>query len=358
MAVHVNQLGVERLNLSQEIVAEIVNEFLPREYKFNYYLNITREIVNGFKYEILFVMRDEQEEDKFCLMDVIEKPRLMKDTAKFRRMVYNNCSLTNSPDDRIRFEYEVNPTQRTDVTSEEMRFMEDQIILETDKIDTGTATVDLDDVTLSPLDPSSMHILDNFFNMNHYFPHTTTAESISTDEKISASQVTNSEAQKPHDASSIKSQEYENEHLSIQRSRNNEALKELEMEIKKAFSELFQTDPEFQMNIIALINRKDDSNVHVNYNYVVNILTLKLKDKIEAYNQRRNSDNDPHSTVEPLESISIKDSHENSDKVKCQIHKIAIILALPRVLLWMTLCFLCCYLFENFVSTLGRSRRH
>jgi hypothetical protein len=53
------------------------------------------------------------------------------------------------------------------------------------------------------------------------------------------------------------------------------------------------------MNIIALINRKDDSMAQKNYNYVISILAAKLKDKIESYNDRRIEAYDQQVTVNP-----------------------------------------------------------
>lgn len=324
-------MGVDMLNPNETFAEEIVQPFLPNHFTFQYALNLTREIVNGFKYEIIFVMKNENDEDIYCEMDVLEKPWLTKDAKKYRKMVYNNCSLVNSVDDeeRTKFEYDINPifvNQRTEMSSDEIRLMEDEIITDRAHEDDSvvseeTTTIVLEDATLSALDPSSKNILDNFFNMNHYFPHTTsptttTASSLDNidmkiiDDVLVSHKIEDSQAQPTHESSTVSNTEttqLDAEALHNERKRNNEALKELEVEIKKTFSELFQTDPEFQINIIALINRKDDSNVQVNYDYVVNILASKLKDKIEAYNERRNNE-----SLASRRKRSI-DSHEYSN---------------------------------------------
>ncbi|KAL7042638.1 hypothetical protein ACKWTF_001228 [Chironomus riparius] len=332
VAVHVNQMGVDMLNPNETFAEEIVQPFIPNHFTFQYALNLTREIVNGFKYEIIFVMKNEHDEDIYCEMDVLEKPWLTKDNKKYRKMVYNNCSLVNSVDDeeRTKFEYDINPiyvNQRSEMSSDEIRLMEDEIITEKSQEDETvvteqTTTIVLEDATLSALDPSSKNILDNFFNMNHYFPHTTasTTTTASTldnidmkiiDEMLESRKIEDSQAQQTHESSTNinieTTTQLDAEALLNERRRNSKALKELEVEIKKTFSELFQTDPEFQTNIIALINRKDDSNVQVNYNYVVNILANKLKDKIEAYNERRNNESLANRRKRAI------DSHENSN---------------------------------------------
>lgn len=328
-------MGVDMLNPNETFAEEIVQPFIPNHFTFQYALNLTREIVNGFKYEIIFVMKNENDEDIYCEMDVLEKPWLTKDNKKYRKMVYNNCSLVNSVDDedRTRFEYEINPifvNQRTEMTSDEIRLMEDEIIADKTQDDDTivteeSTTVLLEDATLSALDPSSKNILDNFFNMNHYFPHTTLPTATTTtstlsssdmkiiDEMLESRKIEDSQAQRTHESSTVTNTEattqLDAEALHNERRRNNEALKELEVEIKKTFSELFQTDPEFQMNIIGLINRKDDSNVQVNYNYVVNILANKLKDKIEAYNERRNNESLANRRKRAIDSNSNRGSY-------------------------------------------------
>ena len=62
------------------------------------------------------------------------------------------------------------------------------------------------------------------------------------------------------------------------------------LQVEKAFSELFQSDPEFQMNIVALINRKDDT--QTNYNQIIEIIGRKLKDKIDSYSTEQRSVDD------------------------------------------------------------------
>lgn len=170
---------------------------------------------------------------------------------------------------------------------------------------------------LAPLNPSSKNLLDDFFNMNNYFPppqipstiQFTTASPASPnlnmdalDEMFGMKKVSNSQTEPK-----VNDDESENDNLQQQRvgeaipTRNEAALKDLESHIKKSFSELFQTDPVFQMNIIALINRNDDSSAQKNYNYVINILASKLKDKIEMFNARQHAgDDDVQVTIDPL----------------------------------------------------------
>lgn len=328
-------MGVDELNPELPQIQDIVKPFLLPNLQFLYAINATREIVNGLKYVITFVMKNEHDDEIYCEMDVLEKPWLKKDSKKFRKMTYNNCSLENSPDedDKIRFQYDINPTfvnQRTDLTEGEIIDMEDQIVTtkprKTTTVRTTTSTTtegsDDDETTLAPLDPSSKNLLDDFFNMNNFFPPppspsttTTTMKPLSNfdldvlDEMFGVKKVSDSQAEpklsESSDDDNLQQKRVENNNAIP--SRNETALKDLEVEIKKVFSELFQTDPEFQMNIIALINRKDDSNAQKNYNYVISILTSKLKDKIETFNERRNDENErqiegdeQQVTVDPL----------------------------------------------------------
>lgn len=328
-------MGVDELNPELPQIQDIVKPFLPANLKFLYAINATREIVNGFKYEITFVMKNENDEEIYCEMDVLEKPWLMRNSNKYRKMTYNNCSLENpsDDDDKIRFQYEINPTfvnQKLDLSQLDISDMEDQIVTEmprrttsvrtrTTKTTVVSTTIeddDEDETTLAPLNPSSKNLLDDFFNMNNFFsppPATTSTTTTTTpkplsnfnldalDEMFGIKKVANSQAEpKLVDSSDDENlQQKRVENVNAIPLRNETALKDLEIEIKKVFSELFQTDPEFQMNIIALINRKDDLNAQKNYNYVISILTAKLKDKIETFNERRNDD-EHQVTVDPL----------------------------------------------------------
>jgi hypothetical protein len=334
VAVHVDQMGVDEVNPELPQIQDIVVPFLPENLKFLYAVNATREIVNGFKWEIVFVMKNEANEEIVCEMDVLEKPWLMKNAKKFRKMTYNNCSLENSvdDDDKIRFQYEINPTfvnQRTEMSASDMIDMEDLIVTtkpkKTTTVRTTTTTVgstttvepttteESEEVTLAPLDPSSKNILDNFFNMNNFFPPppTTTTTTLSPlsnmnldalDEMFGIKKVANTQAEPRTDESSREDENFQQKRVesveTAATSKNESALKDLEIEIKKVFSELFQSDPEFQMNIIALINRKDDTNAQKNYNYVIAILTNKLKEKIENLTDRRNEEDAQQVTVD------------------------------------------------------------
>lgn len=326
VAVHVDQLGVDELNPELTKVRDIVTPFLPANYKLSRVTNATREIVNGFKYEITFVMQNEVGDDVYCEMDVLEKPWLVRDLKKFRKMTYNNCSLENESDedDRIRFQYEINPTfvdQRPEFTQVDLKDMEDQIITTKPRQTTTSSNVEDEIITLPPLDPSSKNLLDDFFTMNNYFspPQNPTTTTTSTsppmsnlnlgalDEMFGFKKVVDSQAlPQLHDDKTTSNdddlqQEKQVESLNSSPTKNETALKELEDEIKKVFSELFQSDPDFQMNIIALINRRDDSTVQENYNRVISILANKLKDRIETYNERRSEENDAQQvTINPL----------------------------------------------------------
>lgn len=311
MAVHVDRLGVQNVNPDVTSIEAIVGPFLPKNYHFLYALNVTREIVNGFKYEIFFVMKnDEDDEELYCVVDILEKPWLIKYSLKYRKMTFNNCSLTNpiDEDDRMRFKYEVNPTfinQKTDLSEEDIKQMEDQIIslkVESDE-EIETTTLVLEDVTLNH---SSKNILDGFFNMQDFIaqPQTTTTAS------PPALSGFNMAMFGIHDESMTQQKNFESEAAP---KKDSDTLKHLEIDIKRAFSELFQSDQEFQMNIVALINRRDDMNAQKNYNQIIEILGSKLKDKLESYHDEQknkinneDAENEHQVTVNPNESISRK----------------------------------------------------
>jgi hypothetical protein len=345
----VKQLGVDALDPSLTFIADIIKPYLPLNYRFQYALNATREIINGFKYEVIFVMRNiDNDEDDYCLIDIIEKPWLIKDSQKYRRMTYNNCSLVNIFDENVAYEYERNPiyvNQQTDLSEDDLKSMEDQIIVidsTTPAVQTTTSIV-LDDITMPQ---SSKNLLDDFFNMNNYFQTTTTTTTQSPGlltnsnmdalDKLFGIQKNESPVQKSsHDVSMTNSNAdvveqrtvYENANPNYQ-NQNDEALNELKIEIKKAFSELFQTDPIFQMNIIALINRRSDEvRVQQNYEYVANILANKLRDKIELYNERRNNEyqiiqtEDNQVTIDPNESLITRKKRSHHDSASHEIEK-------------------------------------
>lgn len=333
-------MGVEELDPELPQIREIIEPFVPQNHIYLRALKVTREIISGLKYEIVFVMQNEKNDEIYCDMDVLEKPWLIQNLQKYRKITFNNCSLTNltDDDDRMRFQYEINPTfatTRTELSQDELLEMEDQIVTSkprkvptttemTTTTSTTEGTTDRNDgeSTLAPLNPSSKNVLDDFFNMNNYFPPpqnptktTSTASPLlpnlnvdAMDEIFGIKKVVDSQSEPRvrEDESSVMDEE------SIEQKRvknvksvatiNETALKDLEIEIKKVFSELFQSDPEFQLNIIALINRKDDSTAQKNYNYVISILANKLKDKIETFNNRRIDENDDAQqvTIDPI----------------------------------------------------------
>lgn len=299
MAVHVDKLGnASNLNPDLPSIEAIIKTFLPKNLRYVSTIRATREIVNGFKYEISFVMKNDADEEIYCVIEVFEKPWLVKDLIKFRKMTYNNCSLSNAienndDDDDDRLQFENNPTftnQRTELTDEELKRMEDQILAikssEEEVVESSTVILEV-----ATLNPSSKNILDGLFNMQDFFsqPTTTTTTDIpsspssslsnfnmaSLDEMFDTRRVENSHAQP------VREQEMPS--VTDLPKKDNETLRNLEVEIKKAFSELFQSDPEFQMNIIALINRKDNAQAQKNYNQIIDIIGRKLKDKIDSY---------------------------------------------------------------------------
>lgn len=346
-------MGVDELNPQLALLEDIVKPFLPTNYKFRYALNASREIVNGFKYEIIFAVEDENNLEIICSMDVLEKPWLLKDSNKYRKMTYNNCSLINmsDEDDKIKNTFQINPVfhnQRVNVTSEDLIDMEEQIIpigsnrrviatsRGTRPTTTTTTTTEMPESSTEPLNTNSKNLLDDFFNMNNYFPPppnpiTTTSTSTTTtttttsqppisnfnldalDEMFGIKKVAqvNQMPPKANDAVDGSGEEaVEEKKVNLQETSvtdNEEALKELEMEIKKTFSELFQSDPDFQTNIIALINRKNDETALKNYNFVINILASKLKDKIEDYNERNVARQEVDPTI--VTSSDVNENH-------------------------------------------------
>lgn len=344
VAVRVDQVGVDELNPELTQIRDIVEPFLPPNHKFHHALKATREIVNGLKYEIVFVMNNEHDDEIYCEVDVIEKPWLIKDSKKFRKMSYNNCSLTNPIDDedRMRFQYEVNPTfinNKPPLSQYDISSMEDQIvttsprefstIVPTMTSETTTEDDDDDDITLPPLNQSSKNLLDDFFNMNNFFPPPPSPVTTSTispltnhnsdalGEMLGMKKIEKSNAESKVIDESLGGddnlQQRRIESVDSIQTKNETALKELEVEIKKVFSELFQNDPEFQSNIIGLINRKDDSSAQKNYNYVINTLASRLKDRIETFNERRSDDTDEAQvTIDPsTESGDIRKKRSN-----------------------------------------------
>lgn len=286
-------MGVEHINPNLPSIAVIVEPFLPKNYQFLYAINVTREIVNGFKYEIVFVTakNDGDDEDIFCMIDILEKPWLIKDSIKFRKMIYNNCSFEIPVDDQEAFQYEVNPSfvsqKTTDLSEEELKRMEDQIISLKDsdeEVATETTTVIFEDVTLNQ---QSKNILDDLFKMQDFMtaqPDQTTPSYSSTPSTLSNFDIAKLDEMI---SETVTKKNIENTASAIKR--DNETLSHLETNIKKAFSELFQSDPEFQSNIIALVNRRDNLEAQKNYNRIIEILGKKLKDKIESYHNEQNN---------------------------------------------------------------------
>lgn len=297
-------------------IEAIITKFLPKHLHYIRTISATREIVNGFKYEIFFVMRnDADEEDIFCVIDVIEKPWLVN-SAKYRRMTYNNCSLVNSPEDDISsLQFDINPTfsnQRTEMTEEELKQMEAQIITAaTSSEEVESTTIVLEDATINP---SSKNILDEFFSMQNLFAPPISSTTTTTTTFKPPLDLNMTSLDEIFDVKRIEPEKSQN--LQVEEKEEVETLKNLEVEMKKAFSELFQSDPEFQMNIIALINRKDDDEAQKNYNQILAIIGRKLKDKIDSYSQERQNvdqettENDQQVVINPNEPIVLNTSRK------------------------------------------------
>lgn len=286
-------MGVDTLN-SVQMIEDIVTPFLPANNTFLYHLSATREIVNGFKYVIVFAMQNETEDEVVCEIDVIEKPWLVKNLNKYRKMIYNNCSLSSTPDDddKMRFQYEVNPSflnQREEMSQDDMNDLEDQIVAFTQKphkprtttTTTITAETESDDVTHSVI--TTVTTTETSHTRNNVLPPmetTTPGDNTSPlsnmnmdalDEIFGIKKsVGNTNAAPPSSRT--------DESSTIDESTPDATNKSLETEIKKIFSDLFQNDPEFQNSIITLISKRDDVEAQQN---VISILANKLKEKLE-----------------------------------------------------------------------------
>lgn len=279
------------------MIEDIVSPFLrDTNNSFLYYLSATREIVNGLKYVIVFAMKNETDDEVVCEMNVIEKPWLVHNHKKYRKMIYNNCSLTieDDEDDKMRFQYDVNPSfinQREDMSQDDMNDLEEQIVALTHKplrpktSTTTTTMATIDDLTESLTDTSAEES-QTPDSLPPPMETTTPSSGLSSplsnmnmdalDEIFGIRKTAGNTHALPPSSTSIDN-----------RSNNNEASEhsilsadkvKLEIEIKKVFSELFQNDPEFQKNIIALTQRNDDIEAQQN---VISILANKLKEKFE-----------------------------------------------------------------------------
>lgn len=215
---------------------------------------------------------EEDENETYCEIVVVEKPWLIRDNQKFSEMTSNNCSLpTLTTNDR--FHYVVNKVfvnQKTDPIN-----VDDQVVNAT----TEATSLSLEheeesttEITTSPtLNGNSMNFLDNFFNVNNFISPTTVAtDKVVVDDEVIQSR-TNEQSQLNNN----------NENNNNSSDLSKTTRENLEIEIKKAFSELFQTNAEFQAKIIALIHRRDDSQLEENSQIIINILTNHLKAKFE-----------------------------------------------------------------------------
>lgn len=123
--VAVHPMQFVELNVNTKFAEDLVSPFLSTNLTFSYAINLSREIINGYKYQILFVTQNDSGDEIYCAMDVIEKPWLMN----FRQMTFNNCSLPEISEDPSK--YERNPifiNQGTELTQDEVLDLEDQIV--------------------------------------------------------------------------------------------------------------------------------------------------------------------------------------------------------------------------------------
>lgn len=224
---------------------------------------------------------DSEDDETFCEIVVLEKPWLIRENQKFSEMTSNNCSLPLTTNDR--FHYVVNQVfvnQKAEPAN-----IDDQIV----EVSTTTEAVSLENdeestteestTPSSNLSGNSMNFLDNFFNVNNFL---TTKTSSTTP----PSEVVNETAQtRTVEQSQLNTENKNNENSSSEILKRRE---DLEIVIKKTFSELFQTDSEFQARIIALIHRVDDSELEENKRIVVNMLTNHLREKFEIPIQSQN----------------------------------------------------------------------
>lgn len=292
-------------------IENIVRPFLPDGFRFVKALEVNREVVAGVKYEIIFEMLGVDDESQICFLNVLEKPWLTKNSKKFQTMLSNNCSLVEQ-EEESQFQYAINPVFSTqdresdEMSAESLRFLEEQIIpsITTEVAPLWTTTVrpetDTTDVTLKH---SSKNMLDDFFNLNNFFQTEATGVQDQTTEKTldqsskdaldemfgfkspEKKQESGNNFASPQNSDSVEetveSKKVETVKAVMKPSRGNVALNQLELEIKKSFSELFQNNAEFQHAITELIENKNGQ--QDNYNRVFNILVNNLKVKIESY---------------------------------------------------------------------------
>jgi hypothetical protein len=228
-------------------------------------------------------MRQETEDDDiYCEIVVLEKPWLIRDNQKFSEMTANNCSLPIVTNDR--FHYVVNKVfvnQKNDTVNVDDQVImssstttESQVSLESEEEST---TEKMNTSSSSSLSGNSMNFLDNFFNVNNFLSPKITSTTVANDEVVDEVIESRTNEQSQQNAENINSDNNSNNNSDdLSRTREN-----LEIEIKKAFSELFQTNAEFQAKIIALIHRTDDSQLEENSKIIINILTNHLKTKFE-----------------------------------------------------------------------------
>lgn len=344
-----SQQNVQQLDPTIPRLQEMVEKFLPDDKKFVRVTNATREIVRGVRFTIHFAMlekanddNNEAESESFCEIIVLEKPWLIRNNRKFSEMTSNNCSLPLTND---RFHYVVNqafvnsqsePTNVDDqiITTELSAEIESSTESATIEDDEETASTTEEPTHASPvLSGNSMSFLDSFFNVNNFMPSASTLPPSSSSGSSTSAPDGASETQVE-----LKTVEYSkssNDAIDANGSAESEVNNEfdskaMEVEIRKAFSELFQSNAEFQARFISLIHRTDDAKVEENSKFVVNALTHHIKDKIDSLLNQNNSllraRRASNTNIRELseEALDTLDRHDDDDKKRMllKIHKV------------------------------------
>lgn len=347
----VSQQNVQQLDPTLPRLQEMVEKFLPDDKKFVRVTNATREIVRGVRFTIHFAMlekasvdENEAESESFCEIIVLEKPWLIRNNRKFSEMTSNNCSLPLTND---RFHYVVNQVfvnTQSDPTNVDDQIITTELSAEIESTTESSVTTEDDEETTSTtkepshaspmLSGNSMSFLDSFFNVNNFMPSASTLPPSSSLESSTSAPDGASETQV--ELKTVEDTKSSNDAIGGNGSTESEVKNEfdsktMEVEIRKAFSELFQSNAEFQARFISLIHRTDEAKTDENSKFIVNALTHHIKDKIETLlNQNSNSllraRRASHTNIRELseEALDTLDRHDDDDKKRMllKIHKV------------------------------------
>ena len=344
MAFSASALGAkEPLNPQLPQIENIVTPFLLDGFKYVEALEVSRAVVAGVKYEIIFKMLDLEGMEHICDLNVLEKPWLMKNSQKFRTLLSSNCSMVEQKEED-QSQYVINPvfkpqaSDNEEMSEESLKYLEEQIvpyatteITRQRKTTTEQPETSSYESSESTFKPDSKNMLDDFFKINNFFQPETTVADVGASEigQIDETTTLKSLDQSSKDAldemfgfkpaekktentnnfANPQSSDVNEDIVQVKRiepvqtgvkpSRGNVALNQLELEIKKSFSDLFQNNAEFQQAIAKLIENKNSQQISQdNYNHVFNILVNNLKLKIESYTNieastTESSTNDP-----------------------------------------------------------------